>query len=144
MTEFVYEEVNPASYDVIELLLNEEVIENGFVGSDAIQIPHTFVTAFDVGGSSNPKWLRDDCRVHIRVKSEQNNYAEGWNTIQKIKQFLLGKEPIKINNVYYIRFIISLDAYLVSYDVNNRPTFAMEFLITREFDGPLGNRQAIC
>jgi uncharacterized membrane protein YcgQ (UPF0703/DUF1980 family) len=136
--------VNPPSLDIIELLLKEKVIEHGFVGSEAIDFDETFVTAIDVGGSSNPKWLRDDNRIHFRVKSKRNSYLEGWNTSQKIKEFLLGKEPIKINNVYYIRFVMSLDTYLVYYDENNRPVFALEIEITREYDAPLGNRQEIC
>ena len=135
--------IQPPSKDIIELLLEEEIIERGFVGSDAINIPETFVTAIDVGGTSNPRWLRDNSRIHIRVKSQANQYMEGWEVTQAIKEFLLGKSPLKIGEVYYIRFVISSDVYLVSYDQNNRPIFALEIVVTREYDEPLGNRDSI-
>ena len=135
--------IQPPSKDIIELLLEEDVIERGFVGSDAINIPETFVTAIDVGGTSNPRWLRDNSRIHIRVKAQTNQYMEGWEVTQAIKEFLLGKEPLKIGEVYYIRFVISSDVYFVSYDKNNRPIFALEIVVTREYDEPLGNRDSI-
>jgi hypothetical protein len=135
--------IQPPSKDIIELMLQENVIERGFVGSDAIAIPETFVTAIDVGGTSNPRWLRDNSRIHIRVKSQANQYMEGWEVTQKIKEFLLGKKPLKIGDVYYIRFVISSDVYLVSYDQNNRPIFALEIVVTREYAEPLGNRDSI-
>lgn len=135
--------IQPPSKDIIELLLEEEIIERGFVGSDAINIPETFVTAIDVGGTSNPRWLRDNSRIHIRVKAQANQYMEGWEVTQAIKEFLLGKSPLKIGEVYYIRFVISSDVYLVSYDQNNRPIFALEIVVTREYDEPLGNRDSI-
>jgi hypothetical protein len=47
--------IQPPSKDIIELLLQENVIERGFVGSDAINIPETFVTAIVVGGTS--QWM---------------------------------------------------------------------------------------
>jgi hypothetical protein len=139
--------VPPPSKDIIELLLSESIIEKGFVGSDAINVPQTFVTALDVGGTANPRWLRDNNRVHIRVKAQANNYMEGWETAQKIKDFLLGKHTIMIGDVYYIRFVINSDVYFVSYDDNNRPIFAMEFTVTREYEVDsdyVGNRDKIC
>lgn len=139
--------VPPPSKDIIELLLSENIIEKGFVGSDAINVPQTFVTALDVGGTANPRWLRDNNRVHIRVKAQANNYMEGWETAQKIKDFLLGKHTIMIGDVYYIRFVINSDVYFVSYDDNNRPIFAMEFTVTREYEVDsdyVGNRDKIC
>lgn len=139
--------VPPPSKDIIELLLSENIIEKGFVGSDAINVPETFVTALDVGGTANPRWLRDNNRVHIRVKAQANNYMEGWETAQKIKDFLLGKHTIMIGDVYYIRFVINSDVYFVSYDDNNRPIFAMEFTVTREYEVDsdyVGNRDKIC
>jgi len=139
--------VPPPSKDIIELLLDENIIDKGFVGSDAINVPETFVTALDVGGTANPRWLRDNNRVHIRVKSQANNYMEGWETAQKIKDFLLGKSTIMIGDVYYIRFVINSDVYFVSYDDNNRPIFAMEFTVTREYEVDsdyVGNRDKIC
>jgi hypothetical protein len=139
--------VPPPSKDIIELLLSENVIEKGFVGSDALNIPQTFVTALDVGGTANPRWLRDNNRVHIRVKAQRNEYMEGWETAQKIKDFLLGKSTIMIGDVYYIRFVINSDVYFVSYDENNRPIFAMEFTVTREYEVDsdyVGNRDKIC
>jgi hypothetical protein len=139
--------VPPPSKDIIELLLSENIIEKGFVGSDAINVPETFVTALDIGGDSNPRWLRDNNRVHIRVKSQAFNYMEGWETAQRIKDFLLGKRTIMIGDVYYIRFVINSDIYLVSYDQNNRPIFAMEFTVTREYEVDseyVGNRDQLC
>lgn len=139
--------VPPPSKDIIELLLSENVIEKGFVGSDALNIPETFVTALDVGGTANPRWLRDNNRVHIRVKAQRNSYMEGWETAQKIKDFLLGKSTIMIGDVYYIRFVINSDVYFVAYDENNRPIFAMEFTVTREYEVDsdyVGNRDKIC
>lgn len=139
--------VPPPSKDIIELLLSENIIEKGFVGSDAINVPETFVTALDVGGTANPRWLRDNNRVHIRVKAQANNYMEGWETAQKIKDFLLGKHTIMIGDVYYIRFVINSDVYFVSYDDNNRPIFAVEFTVTREYEVDsdyVGNRDKIC
>jgi hypothetical protein len=139
--------VPPPSKDIIELLLSENIIEKGFVGSDAINVPETFVTALDIGGDSNPRWLRDNNRVHIRVKAQAFNYMEGWETAQRIKDFLLGKRTIMIGDVYYIRFVINSDIYLVSYDQNNRPIFAMEFTVTREYEVDseyVGNRDQLC
>ena len=139
--------VPPPSQDIIQLLLTENIIEKGFVGSDAINVPETFVTALDVGGDSNPRWLRDNNRVHIRVKSKAFQYLEGWNVAQAIKDFLLGKRTILIGDVYYVRFVSNSDPYFVSYDENNRPIFAMEFTVTREYNKDSdyeGNRDQLC
>ena len=139
--------VPPPSQDIIQLLLTENIIEKGFVGSDAINVPETFVTALDVGGDSNPRWLRDNNRVHIRVKAQKFQYLEGWNVAQAIKDFLLGKRTILIGDVYYVRFVSNSDPYFVSYDENNRPIFAMEFTVTREYNKDSdyeGNRDQLC
>ena len=139
--------VAPPSKDIIELLLSENIIEKGYVGSDALNIPETFVTALDVGGDSNPRWLRDNNRVHIRVKAQAFQYLEGWDTAQAIKDFLLGKSTIMIGDVYYVRFISNSDPYFVAYDQNNRPIFAMEFTVTREYNKDSdyeGNRDQLC
>jgi hypothetical protein len=135
--------ISPPSKDIIELMLDNNVISKGFVGSEPAECEETFVMAMDVGGNSNPRWLRDENRIHIRVKSRRQAYEEGWNTVQAIKEFLLGKEPVLIGNVYYVRFIISSDVYLVSYDDHNRPTFAVEFVVTREYAEKIGNRDLI-
>jgi len=139
--------VPPPSKDIIELLLSENIISKGFVGSDALNVPETFVTALDIGGDSNPRWLRDNSRVHIRVKAQAFKYEEGWNTAQRIKDFLLGKHTIMIGDVYYIRFVSNSDPYFVSYDSQNRPVFAMEFTVTREYEvdsNYIGNRDQLC
>jgi hypothetical protein len=139
--------VPPPSQDIIQLLLTENIIEKGYVGSDAINVPETFVTALDVGGDSNPRWLRDNNRVHIRVKAQKFQYLEGWNVAQAIKDFLLGKRTILIGDVYYVRFVSNSDPYFVSYDENNRPIFAMEFTVTREYNKDSdyeGNRDQLC
>lgn len=135
--------VNPPSKDIIELLLNNSVIQKGFVGSEPEEVPETFAMALDVGGSSNPRWLRDDHRIHIRVKARRQAYEEGWMTIQRIKDFLLGRSPEKIGTTNYIRFIVSSDIYLVHYDQHNRPTFAIEFVVTREYEETEGNRETL-
>jgi len=139
--------IPPPSKDIIELLLNENVIEKGFIGSDAINVPETFVTALDIGGQSNPRWLRDENQIQIRVKAQAFNYMEGWDTAQAIKDFLLGKRTIMIGDVYYVRFVSDADPYFVGYDDNNRPIFAMEFTVTREYGVDstyTGNRDELC
>lgn len=139
--------VPPPSKDIIQLLLSEGVISKGFVGSDAINVPETFVTALDVGGDSNPRWLRDNSRVSLRVKAKAFGYEEGWDTAQRIKDFLLGKRTIMIGDVYYIRFVLDADTYFIAYDSQNRPMFAIDFTVTREYEvdsNYVGNRDQLC
>lgn len=106
-----------------------------FRGRIPLDIAGTLVCFFDdPGGKSNPKWLRDDNPVRIIVRGAENDYDDGAETVQLVKDFFQGKEPTIVGGVYYVRFVIKNDAGFVGYDQKNHPMFSIVFTVTREYD----------
>lgn len=139
--------MNPPSFDIAQKLIEENVVAMGnvFVGSDPINHTPAYVTLTDFGGSpTNPKWLRDNPNVQVRVRGERNNYADAYELIKNVKNNLLGKKPFSVDEVIYARFVLISDILFLGYDPNNRPQFSINFQLTIDYTDSTGtNREVI-
>lgn len=70
-----------------------------FVGIDP-DVPNSpYVVVRDVGGSSNPRFLRDEFDIQFWAKAAREDYTTAYNTLLEIKNLLLGITTVKVWDV---------------------------------------------
>ena len=78
--------------------LNYSQMDSTYIGRFP-DITGSITTIIDVGVGSNPLWIRDTITEDFRVKSPVDQYAQGYEMIDEIKELLLGQGTINIQQV---------------------------------------------
>lgn len=127
--------INPPSVDIRQLLIDDGALTSDqiFVGKSPQQLTTAHTTLIDNGGSTNPRWLRDETNLQALVRGATQDYLSGWEMAQTVKDTILGREQFVVNDVLYIRFLLLNDILFIGYDENERPTFSLNFQVVRDY-----------
>lgn len=137
--------LNPSSIDIGDYLETNSV---GIVGTDIFvsrepTTPDFAITIYDTGGiSPNPKFLRDEPTIQVRVRGDKNGYSVAFAKAQEIKDVLLGATPIVLSGTDYVLFVQIGEIIALGYDDSNRPLIVSNWQLVREMASG-GNREAL-
>ncbi|QDP62306.1 MAG: hypothetical protein Unbinned8472contig1000_6 [Prokaryotic dsDNA virus sp.] len=96
-------------------------------------VPHECVAMVDAGGlSPNPKYDRDLIYIQFQVRSAKDDYESGYNLAYSIKNSLLGRDSVTINNSLYTLFILEGDINYLGDDSFGRSKFSFRFRVVRD------------
>ncbi len=125
--------------DVRDLLNDRDIVawEGGsssgwpiFIGNEPAD-PNNVATLFDIPGPSpSPKFLLDYPRFMVRVRSD--DYVQGFNKAEEIKDALNGLPPQTIGDIRYDGIWVVVDTYFLMTDSRNRSIFVNTYRSIRE------------
>ena len=105
--------------------------------------PDMTITITDTGGfPPNPKYLRDEPTIQVRVRGNKNDYNSAWNKMQEIKDVMLGAQPQLLNGTDYVLFVLATDPISLGFDESSRPLIISNWNLVREMQSG-GNRVAL-
>ncbi len=136
--------LNPPSSDIATFLAAQGAGTIGtdiFVGMEPSE-PDATITVYDTGGiAPNPKFLRDEPQVQVRIRGAVNDYQNAWIKAQETKDILLGAQPQILNGTDYVLFVQIGEMIALGRDENNRPLIVSNWQLVREMASG-GNREA--
>lgn len=113
-----------------------------FVGRDP-DVPILTYAIYDTGGiAPNPKFLRDEPSVQVRVRGTVNAYEAAYTAAQLVKDILLGAATQVINSIDYVLFTEIGEILSLGYDESDRPILVSNWRLVREMQSG-GNRIAL-
>lgn len=101
-----------------------------YIGSEPAD-PNDVVTLYDIPGPApNPKFLLDFPRFMVRVRSD--NYVQGFNKAEEIKDALLGLPSQTIGDIRYDGIWVVVDTHFLLADQRSRSIFVSTWRSIRE------------
>lgn len=137
--------LNSPATDISSFLQAQGVGTEGtnlFIGREPAD-PDFVVSIYDTGGFlPNPKYLRDEPTIQVRVRGNKNDYNNAWIKMQEIKDVMLGAQLQVLNGTDYVLFVLATDPISLGYDESNRPLIVSNWNLVREMQSG-GNRVAL-
>lgn len=137
--------LNSPATDISSFLQAQGVGTEGtdlFIGLEPDE-PDFVISIFDIPGfPPNPKYLRDEPSIQVRVRGNKNNYDTAWQKMQEIKDVMLGAQPQLLNGTDYVLFVLATDPMSLGRDESSRPLIISNWNLVREMQSG-GNRVAL-
>lgn len=136
--------------------IRDTLIADGLVASDQIYFdflpdPSTnanynvIATVVQTGGSSNPRWLRDEVFLSIQVMGKSRSDTEASrNKIWELYNALIGRNTFQVGDYVYTQFNSTTIPTFVGYQDNSKPLYTCSISVVREAQVKEGNREPLC
>lgn len=107
--------------------------------------PERVITVYDSGGgTANPRWLLNYPSVQIRVRGQDGDYKQAYETAEAVKNKLLGLPSRDLNGDRWVQINMAGDIGFLGFNQNEQPEFVMNFnLIIEPADSPGDNRDPL-
>ena len=129
--------MQPSSVDIVKMLEAQVALGlifgiNLFIGKEPVK-PSNSVTIFDTPGFPPGLSLNDKGYEYpaIQIRVRNDNYINGWNIIESIKNLLHGRAQETWNGTLYSVIICASGPALLDWDDNNKVRFIINFDLQR-------------